>query len=182
MASIIGALGVACVPTALGLIVGLQAFWSYRHFRELLLTCGLEVNNEVVWLTGELRLLSRRCGSVAQTAPLDEWLPFLEAYLSAADRAHQAFRRSFLAAIPLLAGAWVIEVVRSFGADYLPLELAIGRASLNVLIIFATACVPAYAVWVDFLHRRPATLLLPAAILCFAWCAGELLFGTFRFL
>lgn len=180
MAAVFGGLSVACVPTAIGLAVGLEAFWCYRYFQERAATIGCQMENESVQLLNEFQRRSPRFSSPMGSAK--ERPTFLETFAAAASDDRCTFRRSVWAAVAVLGIAWGLELVRRFGNDALPLCAAIPAAFRFVAIAFACVCIPTYAAWVDLLHRRTASLPLAAAIVCLSWCLARVLFPTLGFL
>jgi hypothetical protein len=171
----------ACLPTTLGLLVGLQSLWCYRYFQGRLADFDHEMEDASFKLVNPLTLQLGHLSPAGPIEPISQSLPYLETYSVNAGEDRRCWRRSALAAAALLAVAWCIQVVGYFDYDALPLDLAIGAAFRSVLITFCCACLPAYAVWVDLLHRKSAGLALVAAALCVSWCAAGLLFPVLRF-
>jgi hypothetical protein len=181
MAAVAEGLSRACLPAALGLLVGLQSLWCYRYFRDRLVEFDHEMENASLRLVNQLTLQLGRLSPAGPPEPINRSLPYLEAYSVIAGEDRRCRRHSALAAVALLAVAWCIQMVGYFDYDALPLDSAMRTAFRSVLIIFCCSCLPAYAVWVDLLHRKSAGLALVAATLCLSWCAAGLLFPVLRF-
>ena len=181
LAAIAEGLSAACVPAALGLLVALQSLWCYKYFRGRLTEFDREMENESLALLNQLQFHLRRVGPTARTTSISQSFPFLEKYSAVANADRRCWRRSTLAATPLLALAWGIEFVCYLNLDFVPLGSALIAACRSVLIMFCCSCLPAYAVWVDLMHRKTTGLAAIAAALCLAWCAAGLVFPVLRF-
>jgi len=81
----------ACLPSALGLAVGLQSLWCYNYFRGRLEQFDLEMEGGSVKLLNELTL---RLGTIRP-------LPYLEKYHVTAPADRRSRRRSSSAAVAL---------------------------------------------------------------------------------
>jgi hypothetical protein len=171
----------ACLPSALGLVVGLQSLWCHNYFRGRLDAFDGEMNGESLNLLNQLTLLLGRARPRGPIEPLNPSVPYLEGYSVTAAEDRGCWRLSSLSAVALLGASWCIQVVRYFDYDSLPLHHAIPAACGSVLITFCCSCLPAYAVWVKLLHRKSTRLVLAAAALCLSWCASGLLFPVLRF-
>ena len=166
----------ACLPSALGLVIGLQSLWCYNYLRGTLEQLDLEMEGESLKLLNELTLRLRTVRPLVRIDPFDPSVPSLERYHVTAPQDRRFRRRSSSAAIALLLTAWCIQALRYFSYDFLPLNAAITAACLAVLITFVCSWLLAYAVWVGFLHRKSSSLVLAAAALSLSWCAAGLLF------
>jgi hypothetical protein len=171
----------ACLPSALGLVVGLQSLWCYSYFQVWLDQFDREMKGESLKLLNQLTLLIGTARPIGPIEPLDPSVPYLEGYSVTAAEDRGCWRLSSLAVVALLGAAWCVQVVRYFDYDSLPLHQAIPAACGYVLIAFCCSCLPAYAVWVKLLHRKSAGFVLAAAALCLSWCASGLLFPSLRF-
>lgn len=180
MAAVFEGLSRASLPTALGLLVGLQSLWCYRYFRDRLAEFDHEMENTSLELINQLTLQFGHLNLAASINPIDDSLPFLETYSVVANEDRRCWRRSALSAGALLAVAWCVQVIRYFDHDSLPLALATRTAGQYVLLTFGLACLPAYAIWVDLMHRRASGPAVLAAAFCLCWCAVGLLVPVLR--
>jgi MotA/TolQ/ExbB proton channel family len=171
----------ACLPSAFGLIVGLQSLWCYTYFRARLEQFDLDMKGESLRLLNQLTLQLSTASLVGGIDPFNPSVPYLETYhvTSPADRRFR--RRSSSAAVALLVAAWCLQVVRDFGYGFLPLGHALPVACRDVLITFGCSWLLTYVVWVGLLHRKSIGLFLAAAVLSLSWCAAELLIPVVRF-
>ncbi len=171
----------ACVPTALGLLVGLQSLWGYRYLRGSLADFDREMADTSLSLMNQLARNPVRLRPSSPIEGVSHSLPYLEAYSPdlGADRRYK--RRTALLALTLLLVAWCVQVVAYFKLDALLLNSAMSAGIRSVVITFCCSCFPAYAVWVDVLHRKPTGVALAAAALCLSWCAAGLFFPALRF-
>lgn len=180
LAAVAEGLSTACVPAALGLLVGLQSLWCFRYFRRKLAGFDDEMEDASLKLLNQLTLLPRRLSPASPIEPNNQPLPYLEAYSVLADEDHRCARRSALGTVALFATAWCVQVVRCFDYDSLPLASAALTAGQSVLLMFGLACLPAYAVWVDFLHRKASGLAVLAAAFVLCWCVAGLFVPLFK--
>ena len=171
----------ACVPTALGLLVGLQSLWGYRYLRGRLTDFDREMADTSLSLVNQLAPHLGRLRPASPIAGVSYLLPYLEAYSPdlGADRRYK--RRTALVALTLLLVAWCVSVGAYFKYDALPLNWAMSAGVRFIIITFCCSCLPAYAVWVDLLHRKATGVALIAAALCLSWCAAALFFPALRF-
>lgn len=167
----------ACVPTAMGLLVGLQSLWCYRHLQGSLIGFDRDMENVSLQVRNQLiPHLGRRVQQAAFPA-----VTYLDSYSAAATADLRTRRRSARVAAGLLALAWLLQAVAAFGYDALPLGATTRAACRSLLITCLLAWVPSYAVWVDLLRRRPAALPAFASAVACAWCAVGLLCPEWRF-
>lgn len=171
----------ACVPTALGLLVGLQSFWAYSYLRDRLADFDREMADAPLSLVNQLALHFGRLRPANPIEGVSHSLPYLEAYSLGlgADRKYE--RRTALIALMLVLVAWCVQVVAYFGLDAVPLNSAMSAGVRSVVVTFCCSCLPAYAVWVGLLHRKTTGVALIAAALCLSWCAAGLFFPAIRF-
>ncbi len=181
MANIAERLSTACLPTALGLLVALQSLWCYRYFQGKLTQFDHEIESDSLRLVSQLQLHLQRLGPAALADSISQSLPFLEQYSADAGADRKRWRRSAVPSTVLLVIAWGIELACYLDFDSVPLGTAMLTAFRSVLVIFCCACLPAYAVWVDLMHRKTTNLALPAAALCLSWCIAGLVFPALRF-
>ena len=171
----------ALVPTALGLLVGLLSLWGYRYFRGRLADFDLEMANASLALVNQLSLHLGRLRTAGPIQSISQSLPYLEAYSPDWDAERRYERRTALAAVALVLMAWCVQALAYFELDAIPLSSASFAGVRSVAIMFCFSCLPAYAVWVDFLHRKPTCVTLIGAALCLSWCAVGLFFPALRF-
>jgi hypothetical protein len=171
----------ACVPSALGLLVGLQSLWAYRYLRGRLADFDREMADAPLSLINQLAPHFGRLRPASPIEGVGHSLPYLEAYSPDldADRKHE--RRTALVALTLVLVAWCVQVVAYFELDAVALSSAISAGVRSVVVKFCCSCLPAYAVWVDLLHRKTTGVALIAAALCLSWCAAGLFFPAVRF-
>jgi hypothetical protein len=171
----------ACVPTALGLLVGLHSLWAYRYLQGRLADFDREMAEAPLSLINQLALAFGRLRPPCSIEGIGHPLPYLEAYSSdlSADKKYK--RRTALITLSLVTVAWCLQVVVYFQFDAVPLQSAISAGVRSIGVIFCCACFPAYAVWVDLLHRKATGVVLLAAVLCLFWCAIGLFFHAVRF-
>jgi hypothetical protein len=171
----------ALVPTALGLLAGLLSLWGYRYFRDRLADFDLEMANTSLALVNQLSLHLGRLRTAGPIESVSRSLPYLEAYSPDLDAERRYERRAASAAVTLVLVAWCVQVIAYFELDAIPLNSALSAGVRSVAIVFCFSCLPAYAVWVDFLHRKPTRVALIGAALCLFWCAIGLFFPALRF-
>ena len=171
----------ACVPTALGLLVGLQSSWGYSYFPGRPEQFDLDLNVETLKLLNELTLRLGPRRPMGRIDPLNPSVPYLEGYHVTAPADRRFRRRSSSAAIALLVAAWCIQVVRDFGYGFLPLRPALPAACRDVLITFGCSWLLAYVVLAGLLQRKSSGLVLAAAARSLSWCAAGLWFPVLRF-
>jgi hypothetical protein len=171
----------ACVPTALGLLVGLQSLWACRYLRGRLADFDREMADASLSLINQLALHFGRLRPASPIGGASHSLPYLEAYSPdlGADRKYK--RRLALAALTLVLVAWCVQVVAYFELGAIPLGSAMSAGVRSVVATFCCSCLPAYAVWVDLLHRKTTGVALIAAAVCLSWCAAGLFFPAIRF-
>jgi hypothetical protein len=171
----------ACLPSALGLAVGLQSLWYYNYFRGRVEQFDLEMVGESLKLLNELTLRLGTVQPLRRIEPFNPSVRYLERYHVTAPADRRSRRRSSSAAVALLVAAWCIQVVRDFGYGLLPPGPALRAACLDVLIPFGCSWLIGYGVWVGLLHRKSRGLFLAAAAFSFFWCVAELLVPVLRF-
>lgn len=171
----------ACVPTALGLLVGLQSLWAYRYLRGRLADFDREMADAPLSLVNQLALHFGRFRPASPIEGVGHSLPYLEAYSPDLDADRKYERHTALVALTLVLVAWCVQVVAYFERDAVPLNSAMSAGVRSVVITFCCSCLPAYAVWVDLLHRKTTGVALIAAALCLSWCAAGLFFPAIRF-
>jgi hypothetical protein len=143
MGAVAERISVACVPTALGLFVGLHSLWCYRYLQERLTGFDREMENESLRLVNELQRFSlRRVGPAAPAESISDSLPFLEKYSAVASADRRRWRRATLSATVLLSLVWAIELACYLDFDSLPPGAAVLAAFRSVLIVsFRQACI-----------------------------------------
>jgi hypothetical protein len=171
----------ACVPTAIGLIVGLQSLWAYKYLRGRLAEYDRDIVGASLSLVNQLALHFPRPRPASPIEGVSHSLPYLEAYSPdlSADRKYK--RRTALVTFTLVLVAWCLQVLAYFNLDAIPLNSAMSAGVRTVVVTFCCSCFPAYAVWVGLLHRKTTAVALIAAALCLSWCAAGLFFPAIRF-
>jgi hypothetical protein len=170
----------ACMPMAMGLFVGLQSSWCYRYFRERLGDFDREMVDARLGLINQLALRFGRCRPVGTPDGAICSVPSLESYAPdpAADRRERRWRMAAISSMLVL--ALCVRAITLFEHDGLPLASSVTDGMRFVLMSFCAACLPAYAVWVDLLHRKPAWVSVIAAALCLSWSIAGLVFPGVR--
>jgi len=168
LALVAGRISQACVPTALGLFVGLQSLWAYRYLRGKLDAFDREMTNASLDLVNQLALHFRffRSASPIAKERASVSLPYFEAFAPDLDAERRYERRAIATTLVLLFVVWCIEAAAHFDLGAIPFVAAISAGIRSLAIMFCCSCVPAYAVWVDFLHRKPTGVAPIAAALC----------------
>lgn len=181
LAMVAEGISLALVPTALGLLVGLLSLWGYRYFRGRLEDFDLEMANTSLALVNQL---SRHFGRLRPSSPIEgvsHSLSYLAAYSPDLGAEQRNKRRTASVAVALVLVAWCVQVVAYFELDAVPLNSALSAGVRSVAIMFCFSCLPAYAVWVDLLHRKPTGVALIGAALCLSWCVVGVFFPALRF-
>lgn len=181
MAVVANGISRACVPTALGLLVALQALWGCRYFGGRLAHLDREMEDTSLSLINQLAPHFGSLRPAGPIEPIDQSLPYLEAYSPDLSADRRSKRRTACAAVTLLFAAWCEQVLAYFAHDALPLNSAMSAGFRSVAITFGCSCLPAYAVWVDRLHRKTTGVVLIAAALCLSWFVAGLVFPALRF-
>jgi hypothetical protein len=132
-------------------------------------------------LINQLALAFGRLRPSCSLESVSHSLPYLEAYSPDSNADDSYKRRIALVAFSSILVAWCLQVVAYFLLDAIPLNSAIFAALRSIVVVFCCACLPAYAVWVDLLHRKPSGVTPVAAALCLLWCVAGLLFPAIRF-
>lgn len=171
----------ACVPTALGLLVGLHSLWAYRYLQDRLADFDREMAEAPLGLINQLARAFGRLRPACSIEGFSHLLPYLEAYSPDLSGDEKNKRRSALIASTLVLVALCLQVAAYFQLDTIPLTSAVSAGVHTIAVIFCCACLPAYAVWVDLLHRKATGVPLIAAALCLCWCALGLFFPAIKF-
>ena len=169
-----GRLSNACVPTALGLLVGLQSLYCHRYLIGRLETVDLEMEN------ASLELVNRLTPYAGQLKPAIE-----QANSVFDERAWPELRQDPRPPLPsifppcaALLIAWFVEVASLFEYDMLPITSATTTAFAHVLLTFGISFFPAYAVWTKLLHRRSGGLVVLASAFCLCWSLVQFVLQT----
>ncbi|MFN7995846.1 MAG: MotA/TolQ/ExbB proton channel family protein [Bryobacteraceae bacterium] len=169
------------VPTALGLLIGIQSLWCHRYLRGRLEEFDREMAGASLDLINRLAL---RFDQFRPARPIEggsHRVLYLEAYAPelAADTRFE--RRSYFATGVMLFITWWVEMAAYFEFDLRPLSSAFRAGLGSVVITFCCAGLPVYGVWVSILHRKPATVVPMAASFCFIWSVAGLFVPAIRF-
>jgi hypothetical protein len=171
--------------SALGLSVGLIAFWSYRYLTSRLSSLGLEMESARLDVLNQLSRLPRTSGvAPAIGCPSDSRM-FGEVPLDEVRRDEKFELRCLFLAGTALVLAWFAQLSRYLLAgsvsteflDSISLQGALFAASISVPIVFAISCLPAYLVWSKLLRRRPGGLMALGSVICLCWSVAELWLG-----
>jgi len=171
----------ACVPTALVLFVGLHSLWAYQYLRDRLSGFDREMSEAPLSLINQLALTFGRLRPSYSLESVSHSLPYLEAYSPDSNADNSYKRRIALVAVSSVLVAWCLQVGAYFLLDTIPLNSAIFAGLRSIVIVFCCACLPAYAVWVDLLRRKPSGVIPLAAALCLLWCVAGLFLPAIRF-
>lgn len=141
-------------PTALGILVGLIAFWSYHYLTGRLQSLDLEMESASSDL---LNQLSRFPGRF-RLSPTVDAPRFGEVPIAQVEREAKNAR-------------WLrsIACVAIVGALFL--------GGPHVAFLLGISCLFAYPLWVKFLHRERGGLVLLGSLVCLCWSGLELLLG-----
>jgi hypothetical protein len=176
-----GRISWACVPSALGIFVGLQSLWAYRYLRGRLDVFDCEMAQTSLDLVNQLALHFSRFRSASSIQGATHSLPYLEAYAPDLDADRGYERHVTVITVTLLFVVWGVQVAAYFDLNALRLASAMSAGIRSLAIMFCSSCLPAYAVWVDFLHRKSSGVAPIAAALCLVWCAVGLFDPALRF-
>jgi len=173
----------ACVPSAFGILIGVQALWAYRYLLGRLAEFDSEMAITSLGLINSLAPHAGRLRSHASIQELSDSLPYLEAYSADSD-AHTRYRLlTTLTTLGLLLVPWCAQVafrLRSVEFDAMPLTDLIVTSLWSPILMFICSCLPVYAVWVDLLHRRPRGVAPIAAALAVAWRIAGSMYPVLR--
>jgi len=173
MAAVVERLSVSVWSTALGLLVGLMALWSYRFFTGRLQTFDREMEAGSLALINQLTIYGGRL-KPASAMPVSDGPMLGEQSPARLQHDQRSRRRSMFLASAGFVVAWCLQVVRYSERYFLPLDSATWLACVHLLFTFGVSCFPAYAVWVKLLHRRPGGLAALTSALCLCWGVVEL--------
>jgi len=180
MGGVADRLSLSLVPTSIGLLIGLQSLWCYKYLRGRLDTFDREMAGAGLQLVNQLAFQLDRLRPERPLADSSNRVPYLETYAPAlADIRSE--RRSYAGAGVVLFVTWCIEVAAQFEFDASPLNSALGGGLGWIVLMFCCSCLPAYAIWVDILHRKATGVAPIAATLCFLWCVAGLFVPAMRF-
>ena len=171
MAALAERISWACVPTAFGILVGVQALWVHRHLRERLADFDREMAATSLSLINSLLPHLRRVGSGPSIPEIRNELSFLDSYPHNFDSSRRSQLCSAILTSLLLLAVWRLEIA-------VHLEILSGFRSLAMM--FFCSCLAVYAVWVDLLHRKPGAVAPIAAALSLAWCIAGFVYPTLR--
>ncbi len=173
----------ACVPSAFGIFIGVQAFWAYRYLRGRLVDFDGEMATAPLGLINSLAAQLDRLGSRPPAQELGDSLPSLAAY-SSDFKAQRRYRRfTTLTTLGLLVASWSMLVVlrlRSVDFDGMSFSGLLLASSWSPLLMFSCSGLPVYAVWVDLLHRNPRGVAPIAAALALIWRIAGLMYPVLR--
>ena len=173
MAALAARLSESVWPTAMGILVGLAAFFCYRYLTGRLETIDAEMDS------ASLALLNQLSRSPGRFAPGCTTTMFDGGLWAELDHDQQPFRHLGKLTASALALAWFIQVIFCFYHELLPLHVAVGAACSHLLFKFGVSCLLAFPVWTKLLNpRRPGCVAVLAALgsaVCLCWSIAELL-------
>jgi hypothetical protein len=181
MAMVANGISRACVPMALGLAVGVQSFWCYRYLQLRLEAFDGEMDCASLDLRNRLSRQFDRISSPCRAVDAAPNLPFIEAYARASTAGAKFERQCAIAAGALVFLAWCVEAIACFEFNSLPLRESLWDGLRLVAIQLGCFSLPAYAIWVDLLHRRPAAVPPIASALTLCSCVVGLFLPSIRF-
>jgi hypothetical protein len=174
MAAFADGLSASIWPTAIGLLVGLVALWSYRYLTSRLETFDIEMRGASLELINQLARFHGqwKVGEITQFV-------VNRAFLDERYRSGSGFGRysTFLTTVAL-PFAWCIQVAGHWCYDLVPLGSAAWRACLYVLVVFGASCILVDLVCVRLLHRRLDSVGVLASALCVVWCAADVVLSA----
>jgi hypothetical protein len=176
MAATFARLSDACVPTALGLLVGVPALWFYKYLAARLECFDRDMENASFEL---VNLLIPCPVGRAQTPTVKfvaESLIFRDEIGDELRDERRPWYRSSLMVAALLFVTWCAQIARYFDNFELPLESVILRACAYVIFTFAISWFAAYPAWIKLLHRTSGGLAALSSLLCLGWSLAELFF------
>jgi MotA/TolQ/ExbB proton channel family len=178
MAALAKRLSEAMWPTALGLLVGMIAFWSYDFVTGRLRTLDQEMENTSLELLSQLSRFHGRFMPGAEIGSPSDRPMFGEKTFDQLSRDEKSLRRSILVTGTAFLLAWCALAVRYFGNEWVSLSSAVGWGFVYVILMFGISCFPAYPVWVKVLGRRPGGLAALGSVVCLCWSIAELVLGS----
>jgi hypothetical protein len=164
--------------TALGLMVGLVALWSYEYLAARLRGLDLAMENASLDLLNQLSRFPSRFAIEPMMEPSTRPI-FGELPLEDVQREERFFRGCLILAGVALALEWFVQAARfvpGYDSPYL-YSSAVLYACFSVPITLAISCVFVYPFWAKFLRRRPGALVAIGSILCLCWSVTELVLG-----
>jgi hypothetical protein len=166
-------------PTAMGILVGLIAFFCYRYLTGRLETISEEMHTASLALQNQLSCYSGRFTPVGAIENGSTGSLFGGMSWAELDQDQKPLRHLGTFTGSALAVAWFIQIVYCFYRESLPINSAVWTACAYVLFKFGVSCLLAVPVWIKLLDRRPSGSAALAAIgsaFCLCWSIAELLF------
>jgi hypothetical protein len=160
--------------TALGLVVGLVAMWSFEYLKEELSGLDQEMENASLELLNQLSRFPGRFEVGSASEQRGDGPIFGERPLDDLRGEDKLLRRCLFLAAVALPLAWLAQASRYFvGYSLFSIE-AIRAAFVTVPIMFGLSYLPAYPLWRKVFSRRRGALVALAAIICLFWSVAEL--------
>jgi biopolymer transport protein ExbB/TolQ len=181
MAATVERLSESIWPTAFGLMVGLISVWCYKYLSGRLEAFDREMKNASLELLNQLAIYGGRMKAGHAIRRASDSPIFRKRTLAELKEDQRSWHRSISMTAAALAMAWCIQVVRYLEHDLYPLDSASWTACWYLSYTFGISCIPAYPVWVRFLHRKPGGLAVLSSGLCLFWCIAELVFKVHLF-
>ncbi|MBS1831295.1 MAG: MotA/TolQ/ExbB proton channel family protein [Acidobacteria bacterium] len=148
----------ACVPAALGILLGLIVLCAYRYFQGRLARADREMA-----VTADAWKDWFRIVDAGNRAGPDHQLQLQ--LLDDGDFWHD----SGALVLKLLAVTWLVQAGCLFWFEYMPIALAPGAALRSLIFPFVCSLLVAYPVWVDLLRRKRSTAVVIAAVSTLGW-------------
>ncbi|BDC50390.1 hypothetical protein F183_A27060 [Bryobacterales bacterium F-183] len=143
LANLTNDLGLALVPTAFGIGLGLMCSCAYRYFHRRLAILDREMTvTAEVWTDWFLVV---GAGNAASTRDHDLHLEVLDP--------GDAWHHSIKTVSAILAFGWVAQTVALFWLDFIPMADAPGAALRSLVLPVLCAFLATRAIWVDLLRR-----------------------------
>ena len=177
LATLFKGLSAAMWFTALGLLVGLVALWSYEYLAGRLRCLDAEMENASKELLNHLGRFQGRFEVAPRTGQARDNPMFGELAFEDVQREEKYFRLCYFLTGVTLALAWFFQASRYFLDSSFYLSSALWAACFGVPITFAISCFVLYPIWSNVLHRRPGRLIALGSTLCLCWSVAEFVLG-----
>lgn len=168
MAALAKRLSEAMWPTALGLLVGLIALWSYEYLAGQLSAIDQEMEHASLELLNQLSRFRAPFTTEASVNHVADGPMFGERPSAELSRDEKFRRRSMFLAGTALVMAWFVQALR----------LTVEAAFLYIPLKFGISCLLVYPVWTKLLRRRSGGLAALGAAFCLCWILAELVSGV----
>jgi hypothetical protein len=170
----------ACVPTALGLLVGVPSLWFYKYLADRLACFDREMENASLELVNLLIVCPVGFAPTPTVKFVTESPIFRDEIGDELRDERRPWYRSSLMVAALLIITWCVQIAGYFDNYELPVESVMLRACVYVIFTFAISWFAAYPAWIKLLHRTSGGLAALASLLCLGWSLSELFFPVHR--